>query len=292
MRLGSEEHKQLFCQSFLDTHLDYQPEKLPFPKLDKMHLNRLKSIPFWREALTIELEAGKMVSAFAETIDDPLIKKAIALQGEEEKRHARLIKHLLDYYEIEIKTPTQSELPKNILSEFVKFGFSECLDSFFAFGMFGIAKQVQYLPEVFFTIFDPILDEEARHIVFFVNWITYHEIQSGRGFLPLRGINTVLGYFNAIRDLISSFGDIDLGGEKDNNDEKTNTFTASGANHFREDLTPKLFLSTCLKENQQRMAKYSPDLLQPKLFPRFSSIAYQFLKLIPSQHSSQPLQTN
>jgi hypothetical protein len=54
MQLGSEQHKQLFCHSFLDTHLEYQPQNLPWPELDQTNLNRLKSIPFWREALTIE----------------------------------------------------------------------------------------------------------------------------------------------------------------------------------------------------------------------------------------------
>jgi hypothetical protein len=275
MKLGSEQHKQLFCRSFIDTHIEYQPENLPWPVLDEIYLNRLKSIPFWREALTIEQDAGKMVTSFAETIDDPLIKEAIALQGREEQRHAKLIQYLINHYQIDIKAPPQTELPKNIKQEFIKFGFGECLDSFFAFGMFGIAKQSHYLPEPFFTIFDPILDEEARHIVFFVNWITYQQIQSGRGFPLLRGVNTFLSYLGAISNLVNSFGDVDLSG--DSKDDDVNPFTASSATHFMEDLTPKLFFFTCLRENQKRMARFDSNLLQPRLFPRLSQIAYQVL---------------
>lgn len=284
MKLGSEEHKQLFCRNFIDSHIEYQPENFPWPELDDIHLNRLKSIPFWREALTIEQDAGKMVTSFAETINDPLIKEAIALQGREEQRHAKLIQYLINHYQIDIKAPPQAELPKNIKQEFIKFGFGECLDSFFAFGMFGIAKQSHYLPEPFFTIFDPILDEEARHIVFFVNWITYQQIQSGRGFPLLRGVNTLLSYLGAISNLVNSFGDVDLSGDA-NQEDDVNPFTASSATHFMEDLTPKLFFSTCLRENQKRMARFDSNLLQPRLFPRLSQIAYQVLNLIPEKKS-------
>ncbi|WP_330202674.1 ferritin-like domain-containing protein [Cyanobacterium sp. Dongsha4] len=283
MKLGSKEHKKLFCQTFLDSHIHYEPEDLPWPELDSFHLNRLKSIPFWREALTIEEEAGRMVSFFADTIDDPLIRDAIALQGREEQRHGRLIQYLINHYQLDIAPPEKEELPKDIQKEFIEFGFGECLDSFFAFGMFGIARQAQYLPEPFFTIFDPILDEEARHIVFFVNWVTYLQIQSGKGFPLLRGVNTFLSYLGAIRNLVDSFGDVDLGGTQE--EGEVNPFTASGASHFMEDLTPKLFFATCLAENEKRMAKFDRNLLQPMLFPRLSKLAYQVLRILPEKNS-------
>jgi hypothetical protein len=291
MKLGSQQHKELFCQSFIDTHIQYQPENLPWPELDEMHLNRLKSIPFWREALTIEQDAGKMVSTFAETIDDPLIKETIALQGREEQRHANLIQYLINHYQIDIKSPPSEDLPQNIQQEFINFGFGECLDSFFAFGLFGIARQAYYLPEPFFSIFDPILDEEARHIVFFINWITYLQIKSGRGFPLFRGISTFLSYLSAIRNLVHSFGDVNLNpnaneiANENGNEDEINPFTATSATHFMEDLTPKLFFSTCITENQKRMAKFDSNLLQPRLFPRLSQLAYQVLNVIPEKKS-------
>jgi hypothetical protein len=282
MKLGSEEHKQLFCHSFIDSYLDYEPEKLPWPELDELSLNRLKGIPFWREALITEREAGIMVSAFAETIDDPILKKAIALQGKEEYRHARLVEYLIKHYEIDIKEPPPVEVPDKIQGAFINFGFGECLDSFFAFGMFGIARQAKYLPEEFFHIFDPILDEEARHIVFFINWVTYLQIQQGRGWFPLRSINTLISYGKAIQTLITAFGSV---GE----DKEGKPFTASEASHFTDNLTPELFLSTCLAENAQRMRVFDQHLLQPRLMPRISSIALYLLKLFPQKTATPAL---
>ncbi|ACK70563.1 conserved hypothetical protein [Gloeothece citriformis PCC 7424] len=269
MQLGSQAHKELFCKSFIESHLHYEPETLPWPELDGVALERLRGIPFWLEALKTERNAGNMVSAFAETIDDPLIQEAIALQGREETRHGRLIEFLIERYNIEIEEPTPIPMPKNIETAFTDFGFCECLDSYFAFGMFDVARQAQYLPEGFFTIFDPILHEEARHIVFFINWFTYQQINQGLGWSGFRGINTLWHYKRAVQDLISIFKAEGQG------------FTITGANNFMDNLTPELFFSTCVQENARRMNVFEAELLQPKLLPNISKIALGVLKFFP-----------
>ncbi|HEY9296139.1 MAG TPA: hypothetical protein VIQ31_07150, partial [Phormidium sp.] len=134
MKIGSEAHKQLFCQSFMDSHLKYQPEQLPWPELSEEDLQRLRGIPFWEEALSTERNAGTMVKAFADTIEDPKIQEAIALQGMEEARHAKLIEYMVNHYQIETPMRPAKAVPENIEKEFIKFGYGECFDSYFAFG--------------------------------------------------------------------------------------------------------------------------------------------------------------
>jgi hypothetical protein len=275
IKLGSEAHKNLFCQHFIDTHLDYEPETLPWPKLEGEALDRLRAIPFWKEALYTERKAGVMVSRFAHTVEDPLLREAIALQGREETRHSRLIDYLIKHYDIDIEEPEKAEIPDNIELAFTDFGFEECLDSYFAFGMFDIAHQAQYLPEEIFQVFDPILDEEARHIVFFVNWFTYLQIQRGQGFVPLRSLKTGWHYGRAIKGLIDVFGGV---AERDDQ-----TFTATSATMFMEDLTPELFFKTCLAQNSLRMSKFPSNLLQPELFPNLSKLALAVLNLLPKK---------
>ena len=60
-------------------------------------------------------------------------------------------------------------LPADIEKAFIDFGFGECLDSFLGFGAFKFARQAGFLPESMFEIFDTLMFEETRHIVFFVN---------------------------------------------------------------------------------------------------------------------------
>ncbi|MDZ8221811.1 ferritin-like domain-containing protein [Nostoc sp. ChiVER01] len=277
MKIGSKEHKELFCRSFIESHLEYEPAHLPWPTLDSVTLESLRNIPFWREALNTEQEAGVMVNAFAATISDPLLKDAIALQGMEEVRHGRLMKFLIDRYDIQISPPPAPVLPSNIKTAFLDFGFGECLDSFLAFGLFGLARRhVNYIPEALFDIFDKVLDEEARHIMFFINWVTYLQIQEGKSNW-LRGINALIHYSRALKDKITAFSG--------SNEEQQEGFTATGASNFIDNLTPELLLSTCLKENSRRLGVFDKELLQPQLVPNLAKMALATLRLLPRRQS-------
>lgn len=272
MKLGSEAHKQLFCRRFMESHLRYEPSELPWPQLDAQALELLRGIPFWTKALDTEREAGVLVTAYADLVEDPVLREAIALQGQEESRHSRLIQTLIDRYGIEMEERPPVELPQNIEQAFTHFGFEECLDSFFAFGLFGLAREAGFFPEQIFAIFDPILDEEARHIVFFVNWFTYLQIQRGQGFVALRASKTLWHYSMALRNLIDAVGSGETSGSG---------FTATNASAFTLDLTVEGFLTACLQENQRRMSKFDPELLQPQLMPRLATLAFRTLQLRP-----------
>jgi len=275
MKVGSQAHKELFCQSFIDSYQDYEPETLPWPQLDDAALARLRGIPFWQEALRTERQAGVMVSAFAETITDPMIRAAIALQAKEEARHGRLLEFLINHYDVPINEPPAPKAPPNIEQEFIDFGFGECLDSYFAFGMFELARQTNYFPEALFTIFDPILYEEARHIVFFVNWVSYLQVHQGLGFAPLRGAHAGVHYGRALLHLAKAFSNA--------GDGTGEGFTATGAGTFADNLTPARVFSVCLQENEKRMSSFDDRLLQPNLLPKLSAIALRVLNLLPKK---------
>lgn len=257
------------------TYLEYEPETLPWPDLTSEQLSLLQGIPFWEKARDTEREAGVLVSAFAETIADPVIRAAVELQGREENRHGRLIKTLIDRYDVQVGPEPAIELPQDIQRAFTTFGFEECLDSFFAFGLYGIAREAKIMPEQMFSIFDPILDEEARHIVFFVNWFSYQQVHTGQGFLPWRSAKTLWYYSRALKNLVAAFTEGDDSGAG---------FTATSADSFSlDDLTPEQFVAACLRENAKRMSKFDPQLLQPKLLPRLSAVALRVLQLLPKK---------
>ena len=71
-------------------------------------------------------------------------------------------------------------MPADIETAFKDFGFGECMDSFLGFGVFKIAREAGFLPEEMFAIFDTLMYEETRHIVFFVNWMAWRQVQQGR----------------------------------------------------------------------------------------------------------------
>lgn len=276
MKIGSEAHKELFCQTFMASHREYNPEHLPWPTLNDAALDVLRGIPFWEEALDTERQAGAKLSAYAATVSEPVLRSAITLQAMEETRHARMIETLIKCYGIEISERPATKLPGNLEQAFIDFGYEECLDSFFASGLFGLARQSGFFPEQLFTLFDPIIDEEVRHIVFFVNWVNYWQISQGRGAKILRATQDIWHYGRALRHLLDTFSSPNPNNEG---------FTAIGASVFAEDLTPDKFLSTCLEENERRMSVFDHRLLRPQFIPAIAKVALSSLKLLPKRNT-------
>jgi hypothetical protein len=188
MKIGSLEHRDTFCRHFMQTYTEFDPDTLPWPDLDEEALKRLKSVPFWEEVFYTERRAGAIVAEFVKTIQDPVMKEAVILQGFEEARHAKLIRVMIDKYGIDAAERPLEDVSDNVETRFKDFGFGECMDSFLGFGVFKIAMQSQFLPKEMFAIFETLMYEETRHIVFFVNWMAYNQAQKGflaRMMLPL-----------------------------------------------------------------------------------------------------------
>jgi len=91
-RVGSIAHRDLFCRTFVETHLPFEPESLPWPRLEPRYVELLRAFPFWSFARSMEQEADRMIAAFSMTLADPTIREAVELQGYEEGRHGRLLK--------------------------------------------------------------------------------------------------------------------------------------------------------------------------------------------------------
>ncbi|MDX2244904.1 MAG: ferritin-like domain-containing protein [Leptolyngbyaceae cyanobacterium bins.302] len=280
MKIGSEAHKELFCGSFMESHLLYEPETLPWPELDSAAIDRLRKIPFWDEALYTERKAGVMLQAYADLVEDPMIREAIALQAREEARHGRIIEYMVNHYHIEVPERPEKPLPANLEPAFINFGYGECFDSFFAFGLFGIARQTDFIPEALFNIFNTLVEEEARHMVFFVNWIAHKQVVEGQAFLrPYTSFSQYTGA--AFRRLESIQG---MGKGKKSTNKKG--FTASGAKAVKVDLSLESFLEMCISENEKRMTAYPAELLRPEFLPTIASLALNTVRLLPKRKTN------
>lgn len=278
MKIGSEAHKELFCRDFMESHKRFEPAELPWPVLDDTSLARLRAVPFWQEVFHTERRAGAIVEAFAKTIDDPLLREAVDLQGYEEARHARLIRFMIDHYGIEATEQPIEKLPDDIVTAFVDFGYGECFDAFLGFGVFKIARSSGFLPDAMFSLFDVLMYEETRHIVFFTNWMAYREVKRGRGAAPVRAMTAAWFYGRALARLI---GTIRRGAESDGQD-----FSATQADVFLNDFSLRRLVGECLSENARRMSTFDAQLLRPRLLPALGRLAFSAMRLIPNRRPS------
>src|ERR1700742_1168275 len=174
IRLGSDEHKRLFCKTLLETFNPYRPAVIDWPKLDAVTQAKIPGMPIWEIAVQAENRAGLNVCTYAEAVPDPLLRKAIELNGFEERRHRHVLANLVEAYGIKLAPEPVYEKPKHPEWHFLLIGSRDRIDHFFAFGLFKAAKDTGYFPPELVQTFDPVVNEEARHILFFVNWMAWH----------------------------------------------------------------------------------------------------------------------
>jgi hypothetical protein len=270
IQIGSAEHRHILARFFLDSHVDYVPEAIIWPRLNDSSLARLTGMQFWQEAVSTENITSNTVSAAARLEADPEIRKAIEMQGFEENRHARLLVALTSHYRIKVDMPPRFE-PRSLENAFLRAGFGECFDSFFAFGLFALAQQsANFAPELI-AIFEPVVQEEARHILFFVNWVKYRRSQLPwwkRPAFRLRCARLILDQVASRTKTARSMGG--TGNSSDN-------FTLSARQEMGESVTLRSLLKLCLHENERRMAPYDARLLRPRLVPAIAKLIHRLL---------------
>ena len=268
---GSEAHKELFCRQFIDTHTVFDPAALPWPELDEAELARLRGVPFWQEVYHTERRAGAIVDAFTPHVSDPVVREAVALQGVEETRHAKLIRVLIDRYGLDATEQPLETFPADLETAFIDFGFGECLDAFLGFGAFKTARQSAFLPEAMFEIFDVLMYEETRHIVFFINYMAWREKRRGHIALT-RALKSTWFYGRAGRRLL---GMVRRGQQPNDGHD----FAITQANMFLDGFSFRRFVEDCYRENARRMSAFDPGLMQPRLLPAVADLAVRGLRL-------------
>jgi hypothetical protein len=242
IRLGSDEHKRLFCKTLLDTFDPYKPAVLDWPRLGEEAEKRITSLPIWDIAVQTENRAGLNVCTYAESVPDPLLRKAIELNGFEERRHRHVLANLVEAYGIKLAPEPVYERPKDPEWAFMVTGYSECIDSFFAFGLFKAAQDTGYFPLELVQTFDPVVNEEARHILFFVNWVAWHRRNMAWWRRPYFELKVFAVWLFLIYERMGIASDVS-NGQQDNN------FTLSGAEQLGSDIDVGELIALCVSEN-------------------------------------------
>jgi|SRR5882724_3225149 len=278
--LGSEAHKEAFCRMLIETHNPYRPSIVDWPALAPEARDRLVSLPIWDIAMQTEGNASLRVLSYAKTIADPLLREAVEIDGFEETRHKQVLSNLVRAYGIRLAPEPEYLAPRYPEWAFLLAGFCECVDTFFAFGLFALAKRSGFFPPELVDTFEPVVQEEGRHILFFVNWVAWRRrnLPPWRRILFAAKIASVWAFL--IWERIGIARGIDAApGANPGMGPQDNNFVFTGSKAIgTENVTAAAVIDVCLSEHERRFSGYDPRLLRPRVMPRLMRFARRFMR--------------
>lgn len=279
VELGSPEHKTLFCRTMLDTHDPYRPALIDWPVLEPETRNKIVSLPIWDIAVATEGRAGMNVKTYGEQISDPLLRDAIDMNAYEESRHKIVLADMVTFYGIVLQPEEEYKRPRDPEFAFMRTGFSECIDSFFGFGLFKVAADTGFFPEELIDTFEPVMREEGRHILFFVNWVAWHRRNMPFWRRPWFEMKVWAVWIALIWERI----DMAKGMGDDNTKAQENNFTLNGSKELGVEIEFPELAAICLAENDRRLAVYDPRLIRPKFVPGMIRLVLRFMGKKPAR---------
>lgn len=270
IRLGSEEHLRLLCLELLETHDPYKPALIDWPTVTEETRARITSLPIWDIAVQTEGRAGLNVKTFAERNCSGLLKEAVQMNAFEESRHKQVLANMVQFYGIKLQPEPEYKVPRNAEWAFMVTGYSECIDSFFGFGLFDLGKSTGFFPQELIDTFEPVMREEGRHILFFVNWVAWWRRNMPWWRRPYFELKVLAVWIFLIWERIGTARSV--GGAEDSN------FTVNGSKQLGVDIDFKQLARICLKENDRRLAPYDERLIRPRFVPAMMRLALRFMK--------------
>jgi hypothetical protein len=276
LRAGSAEHAEAALAMFRETFNPYKPSIIDWPKLDAEARDRLVNLPIWDIAVQTEGRARIRMTAYAQSLRDHTWHDAIELNGWEEGRHKTVLANLVEAYGITLEPEPAYPAPRRVEWAYLVTGFSECIDSFFAFGLFALAKRSQFFPPELVDTFEPVMQEECRHILLFANWLAAHRRTMPLWRRPWFELRVAAAWVFLGWERIGLARGMDDGGGAKKQD---NNFTVTGSKAVSDvDVDVRDLMQLCLSENDRRFAGYDARLLRPVLMPWLVRQALRFMR--------------
>jgi hypothetical protein len=114
------------------------------------------------------------------------------------------------------------------------------------------------------------MQEEGRHITFFVNWVAWHRRNLRWWRKPLFQAKIIGVWIFLVWERLGIARSL-------NDAPEDRNFTVKGSKSLSGEITPAELMRICLSENDRRLAPYDPRLLRPTLVPSLVRLALRLM---------------
>ena len=213
----------------------------------------------------------------------PEVRDAVMLNAWEENRHKEVLGQSGQAYGIALEPEPAYRVPRDPEWMYLVTGYSECIDSFFAFGLFELARRSGFFPAELVETFEPVIQEECRHILLFANLVAWQRasLPWWRRIVFEARVMAAWAYIAWERLVLArSMKTNGMGTGQDSN------FTASTAQAVAPvEIGLRDLMALCLEENDRRFAEYDARLVRPRMVPALVRVFLFLTRLWPKKRS-------
>ncbi len=124
------------------------------------------------------------------------------------------------------------------------------------------------------------MQEEGRHIIFFINWVAWYKRNLPLWRRPLFAAKVLAVWVFLVWERIGIARGVGSAGDAASATvPQDNNFTVTGSKAVGAvDLSVAALIDVCLEENERRLSGYDARLLRPNLVPRLMRFARRFMR--------------
>ena len=219
--------------------------------------HRLRELEFWSWGYAQLHQSGKLAQVFAEGIRGTLLQEAIAQLGNNNLTLAQAVKTLCKKNRFGNITVQSSVATAASEAAFKQSSHQNHMMFFFSCGLYEFALRENYLQSDLMACWNQMLDLQASHILFFVNWLAFESHVRQKPEYELSGLWSLFElrsqWFSILKKLNRSEYDDNL----PNNPKNIDYFL--GKHNLSE------FLDVCEQGYCSRFESFDEQLIRPRI---------------------------
>lgn len=251
---------------------------MTLPSLDDSTRKKLAELNIWAEVYDQHQQAGWVAQSYSQVVKGSLLQRAIAQIAENELALAQSLKTLCKENRLgTINVGNHDSVPASEVA-FRKSCHRSNLSLFLASGLYELASQDGYLQPDLLNLWNEVLNIQACHVLFFMNWLAFEAQVKQKPDYELSGLGSL---WTHKKQWLAIFNKLNRSEYDDNlpRDPKQIDYFLGKENYSS-------FLDACERNYRDRFESLDSRLLRPRILLNTSAFFQTILGFWPQRRKS------